>query len=101
MQYLRDYDPTWPQWFQWIERYLSPRLGKFVCVEHVGSTSIVGMAAKPIIDLDVVVQDGTIIQTIATSKRRAIVTKAISDSRDARRSSRLPIRLVRFHRIIS
>jgi len=66
MQYLRDYDPTWPQWFQWIERYLSPRLGKFVCVEHVGSTSIVGMAAKPIIDLDVVVQDGTMIQTIAT-----------------------------------
>ena len=33
-------------------------------IEHVGSTSVPGMTAKPIIDLDIVIPDGTLERTI-------------------------------------
>jgi GrpB-like predicted nucleotidyltransferase (UPF0157 family) len=51
-----DADPDWPKKFQEIAEYLSPFLGdSIVRIEHVGSTSVPGLAAKPIIDIDVVV----------------------------------------------
>lgn len=51
-----DADPRWPTQFQKIARYLASFVeGTIVRVEHLGSTSVPGMAAKPIIDLDVVV----------------------------------------------
>jgi GrpB-like predicted nucleotidyltransferase (UPF0157 family) len=49
-----DYDPRWPSWFTEIRDRLTPYLGDFV-IEHVGSTAVPGLAAKPIIDVDVVV----------------------------------------------
>lgn len=46
------YDPRWPQRFeeerQSIERVLG---GYTVAIEHVGSTAVPGLAAKPIIDI--------------------------------------------------
>jgi len=51
-----DADPEWPRQFREIAEYLSPFLGdSIVRIEHVGSTSVPGLAAKPIIDIDVVV----------------------------------------------
>jgi GrpB-like predicted nucleotidyltransferase (UPF0157 family) len=51
-----DADPEWPKKFQEIAAYLSPFMGdSIVRIEHVGSTSVPGLAAKPIIDIDVVV----------------------------------------------
>ena len=49
-----DYDPRWPQDFETIRDFLRPVLLSDVTVEHVGSTSVLGLAAKPIIDVDVV-----------------------------------------------
>ena len=49
-------DPEWPKQFQEIATYLSPFVAdSIVRIEHVGSTSVPGLAAKPIIDIDVVV----------------------------------------------
>jgi GrpB-like predicted nucleotidyltransferase (UPF0157 family) len=47
-----DYDPDWPRQFQsWRDR-LMPALGtSLVRIEHVGSTSVPGLPAKPIIDI--------------------------------------------------
>jgi GrpB-like predicted nucleotidyltransferase (UPF0157 family) len=51
-----DADPEWPGQFQEVKSYLEPFLGESVLrIEHVGSTSVPGLAAKPIIDVDVVV----------------------------------------------
>ena len=56
---VRSYDPAWPAHFRQIERYLAAGLGELDCViEHVGSTAVPGMVAKPIIDVDVVIQPG-------------------------------------------
>ncbi len=52
-----DYDPAWPNVFQFLRSKVCEVLGEVaVSVEHVGSTSVPGLAAKPIIDIDVVVE---------------------------------------------
>ena len=51
------YDEKWKQNFMDIKTELSQALGDIaVSIEHVGSTSVEGLAAKPIIDIDVVVK---------------------------------------------
>ena len=50
------YDPEWPATFERLRAALWPAVADLaVAIEHVGSTSVPGLAAKPIIDLDVVV----------------------------------------------
>ncbi len=50
--YLAPYDPEWPQAFARLAKRIRNALGDKVCLlEHVGSTSVPGLAAKPIIDL--------------------------------------------------
>ena len=54
-----DYDPAWPQRFAEIRAMIQRTIpGTYHSVEHVGSTSVPGMAAKPIIDIDVVMRAG-------------------------------------------
>ena len=52
------YDPRWPEMFQHeadkIRAALEPRA---LLIEHVGSTSVPGLAAKPVIDVVLVVAD--------------------------------------------
>jgi len=53
-----EYDPTWPASFDVISRLIRDALGEVaLSVEHAGSTSVVGLPAKPVIDVDVVVSD--------------------------------------------
>ncbi|MEV6416341.1 GrpB family protein [Kribbella sp. NPDC051718] len=50
------YDSRWPAWFDEIRVSLERLLDGVPCeIEHVGSTAVPGLAAKPIIDVDVVV----------------------------------------------
>ena len=47
-----DYDSTWPTRYAEEAKLLAMTLGaRLLCVEHVGSTSVPGMPAKPIIDI--------------------------------------------------
>jgi GrpB-like predicted nucleotidyltransferase (UPF0157 family) len=51
-----DYDPAWPRNFEELRDRILPVLGDVaLAIEHVGSTSVPGLAAKPIIDMTVVV----------------------------------------------
>jgi GrpB-like predicted nucleotidyltransferase (UPF0157 family) len=51
-----DYDPAWPEVFQQLRLKIWPLVSDFaLSVEHVGSTAVLGLAAKPIIDLSIVV----------------------------------------------
>lgn len=55
-----DYDPLWPEKFQAHVAIISQALGpKALVIEHVGSTSVPGLAAKPIIDINVVIEDSS------------------------------------------
>jgi GrpB-like predicted nucleotidyltransferase (UPF0157 family) len=55
---LVEYDPVWPENFQKHAAILSRALGvKALSIDQVGSTSVPGLAAKPIIDILVVVKD--------------------------------------------
>ncbi|CAN5605961.1 GrpB family protein [soil metagenome] len=57
---LADYDPEWTQAYVEHERRIRTALGSAaVQIEHIGSTSVNGLAAKPIIDVLVTVQDIT------------------------------------------
>lgn len=52
------YDPQWPREFEAIRMELEAALGPLALrIEHVGSTSVPGLSAKPIIDMDVVIRD--------------------------------------------
>lgn len=51
------YDPTWPALFAQEARPLAAALPGALSVEHIGSTSVPGLAAKPVIDILVVVAD--------------------------------------------
>ena len=53
MQYITNYNPDWPRRFAAIAGYLRPHLGAGLAFHHVGSTSVPGMVAKDIIDLDI------------------------------------------------
>lgn len=55
---LQEYDPQWKEVFIKVAEELRPVFGtNLVKIEHVGSTSIEGMLAKPQIDVLVVVKD--------------------------------------------
>jgi GrpB-like predicted nucleotidyltransferase (UPF0157 family) len=47
------YDPNWPLLFEMERRLLEPVLAQWLAgpIEHVGSTSVPGLAAKPVIDI--------------------------------------------------
>jgi GrpB-like predicted nucleotidyltransferase (UPF0157 family) len=55
---LAEYDPEWPAMYAREEEKIRAALGERVLqVEHTGSTSVPGLAAKPIIDITLVVED--------------------------------------------
>ncbi|WP_396610446.1 GrpB family protein [Haloferax sp. S1W] len=55
---LAEYDTAWPEAYGAEVARLRPRLGDSVLeFEHVGSTSVPGLAAKPIVDMLVLVSD--------------------------------------------
>ncbi len=52
------YNPEWKKWFEFIRNEVWAQVGDLVLdIVHVGSTSIAGLRAKPIIDIDIVVDD--------------------------------------------
>ena len=52
------YDERWAQDFEAIASEIRDSLGELVlAIEHVGSTSVPGLCAKPIIDIDIVIRD--------------------------------------------
>ncbi len=56
--YLADYDPAWPTLYEREEARVRELLGDRVrLLEHVGSTSVPGLPAKPIIDMLLAVAD--------------------------------------------
>lgn len=65
---LEDYDPDWPQQFELLRSRIAPVLGLLAAaIEHVGSTAVPGLAAKPIIDIDVLLRSAADLPDAITS----------------------------------
>src|SRR5208282_4223008 len=58
--HLVDYDPLWPEQFGREAQRIASALGRHALrIEHIGSTSVPGLVAKPIIDILLVVADSS------------------------------------------
>lgn len=53
MRFITDYNPDWPNRFERIAAHLKRYLPDGSTLHHVGSTSVLGMPAKDIIDLNI------------------------------------------------
>ena len=57
-----DYNPNWPMLFQSLRNRIAGALGDMTAtIEHVGSTAVPDLVAKPIIDIDVLLASETML----------------------------------------
>ena len=61
---VEKYNPKWVEQFRVLKEFLEKNTTEYISIEHVGSTSISGMNAKPIIDIDIVVEDASQFQRL-------------------------------------
>lgn len=62
------YDEAWKEDFTAIRDELSAALKDLaLSIEHVGSTSVEGLSAKPVIDIDVVIKDRTVLPDVISA----------------------------------
>ncbi|MGN1450681.1 MAG: GrpB family protein [Eubacteriales bacterium] len=59
------YSEHWKTDFETIKQSLLPAVKDFaIGIEHVGSTSVEGLSAKPIIDIDIVIKDYSVFSAL-------------------------------------
>ncbi len=59
------YDKTWKSAFEEIKKEIEVAIGDLIIgIEHIGSTSVEGMSAKPCIDIDVIIKDYAIFDAV-------------------------------------
>jgi len=65
-----DYDPVWPRLFETLQAPIWDAVADVaIAIEHVGSTAVPGLAAKPVVDMDVVVPPDQVAAAIARLAR--------------------------------
>ncbi len=59
------YNEQWKRDFETIKQYLLPAIKDVtINIEHIGSTSVEGLSAKPIIDIDIVIKDYSVFDAV-------------------------------------
>lgn len=62
---IEKYNPNWKNQFEILKLMIKSYIGDYILdIQHVGSTSIEGLSAKPIIDLDVIIENIEILPKI-------------------------------------
>jgi GrpB-like predicted nucleotidyltransferase (UPF0157 family) len=62
---VQEYQPRWSQEFTALRDVLAKHLGNLaLAIDHVGSTSVPGMLAKPILDLDIEISAGATVDQL-------------------------------------
>jgi len=90
--HIADYDPQWPVTFQQICGPITAALGPLAQrIEHVGSTAVPGLAAKPIIDLDVVIATRSDLPAV-TARLRPLGYQPEGDLGVVGREASIPLR---------
>lgn len=61
------YDTTWKSDFEEIKKEIENAIGDLIIgIEHIGSTSIEGLSAKPCIDIDVIIKDYSLFDAVVS-----------------------------------
>jgi len=61
------YDEAWKSAFEKIKEEIEAAIGDLIIgIEHVGSTSVEGLSAKPCIDIDVIIKDYSIFDAVVS-----------------------------------
>ena len=96
---LCDYDPEWPRLFEREAHTIRGVLGdRALQVEHVGSTAVPGLAAKPTVDIVLVVADSADEDAYLPALESAgYVLRIREPESDEHRMFRLPDRSVHLH----
>jgi GrpB-like predicted nucleotidyltransferase (UPF0157 family) len=96
---IADYDAAWPERFRREEAKIRSVLGMAaLSVEHVGSTSVPGLAAKPIVDILLVVEDsGEEVSYLPTLEEAGYVLRVREPDFDEHRMFRTPQKDVHVH----
>lgn len=66
--FLEPYNPNWKTGFEDIRQVLAAALGEFggqIDIQHVGSTSVEGLVAKPILDIDIIIENISLLPEIS------------------------------------
>jgi GrpB-like predicted nucleotidyltransferase (UPF0157 family) len=94
-----DYDPAWPERFRREEARIRSSLGEAaLSVEHIGSTSVPGLAAKPIVDVLLVVEDsGDELSYLPALEAAGYVLRVREPDFDEHRMFRTPEKDVHLH----
>lgn len=62
---VESYNPKWKDDYEKIKAEIEPVIANLIVrFEHVGSTSVEGLSAKPIIDIDVVIKDYSVFEEL-------------------------------------
>ena len=95
-----DYDPRWRLWYAEIRARLAPYLAELphVC-EHVGSTAVPGLAAKPIIDVDIVVPSPPLVAEAISGLEAAGYRHEGDQGIPGREAFALPPNAVHYHHL--
>lgn len=65
---IEPYNPEWKTGFNNLKLALEQELKGFDCsIQHVGSTAIPGLCAKPILDMDIIISNKTLLNDISRS----------------------------------
>ena len=64
---VEDYDPHWSEEFEMLRSRIALLLDELAtAIEHVGSTAVPGLAAKPIIDIDILLRSVSDLPIVCT-----------------------------------
>ena len=59
------YDRTWEFAFEEIKREIEVEISNLIIgIEHIGSTSVEGLSAKPVIDIDIIIKDYSVFDAL-------------------------------------
>jgi GrpB-like predicted nucleotidyltransferase (UPF0157 family) len=69
--FIEPYNPKWQLEFDEIQKVLQSALSDLkVDIQHVGSTSVPGLFAKPILDIDIIIEDKGLLPKITAQLER-------------------------------
>jgi GrpB-like predicted nucleotidyltransferase (UPF0157 family) len=62
---IEEYDPNWALEFEKLKSVFQKHLDSLIMdIQHVGSTAVVGMPAKPVLDIDIIIENETFLQPV-------------------------------------
>lgn len=63
--FLQSYNPAWKTEFEALKRFLTTQLEGFAFdVQHIGSTAVPGLLAKPVLDIDIIIHNKTLLHVM-------------------------------------